>query len=199
MCMGDRRRSIANCEFFNTLEQLHSPIYSMLSQLGKSFDPLGIFSPFFVKARLILQRLAVQKYDWDDVVSEAIVKEWKAWFQLLESLLSCPVSRYYFEGSIPVSPTDQVIYQLHGFADASNCAYGSVVYLRRVVNGVATVSIVFGRSKVVLKHQESWPIARKELVAAVTTVELLKQAFDALALPNCKHYFCLTLAMFCSG
>ena len=161
----------------------------MLSQLGKSFDPLGIFSPFFVKARLILQRLAVQRYDWDDVVSEAIVKEWKAWFQLLESLLSCPVPRYYFEGSIPVSPTDQVIYQLHGFADASNCAYGSVVYLRRVVNGVATVSIVFGRSKVVLKHQESWPIARKELVAAVTTVELLKQAFDALALPNCKHYF----------
>ena len=36
---------------------------SMLSQLGKSFDPLGIFSPFFVKARLILQRLAVEKYD----------------------------------------------------------------------------------------------------------------------------------------
>ena len=162
---------------------------SMLSQLGKSFDPLGIFSPFFVKARLKLQRLVVQKYDWDDVVSEAIVKEWKAWFQLLESLLSYPVPRYYFEGSIPVSPTDQVIYQLHGFADASNCAYGLVVYLRRVVNGVATVSIVFGRGKVVLKHQESWPIARKELVAAVTTVELLKQAFEALALPNCKHYF----------
>ena len=41
---------------------------SMLSQLGKAFDPLGIFSPFFVKARLILQRLAIEKYGWDDVV-----------------------------------------------------------------------------------------------------------------------------------
>ena len=54
---------------------------SMLSQLGKAFDPLGIFSPFFVKARLILQRLAIKKYDWDVVVPESIVKEWKAWFQ----------------------------------------------------------------------------------------------------------------------
>ena len=46
----------------------------------------------------------------------------------------------------------------------SNSSYGSVVCLRRLVNVVASVSIVFGRSKVVLRHQESWPIARKELV-----------------------------------
>ena len=162
---------------------------AMLSQLGKSFDPLGIFSPFFVKARLILQRLAIEKYGWDDVVSESIVKEWKAWFQLLDSLLNISVARYYFEGSIPASPQDRVIYQLHSFSDASNKAYGSVIYLRRIVNRVATVSIVFGRSKVVLRHQESWPIARKELVAAVNTVELSKKAYEALELTNCKQYF----------
>ena len=162
---------------------------AMLSQLGKSFDPLGIFSPFFVKARLILQRLAVEKRDWDDEVPEPVVKEWKAWFQVLDSLLDISLARNYFAGSLPVSPQDHIIYQLHGFSDASNCAYGSVVYLRRVVNGVVTVSIVFGRSKVVLRHQESWPIARKELVAAVTTVELSKQAFDALGLSGCKLYF----------
>ena len=61
---------------------------SMLSQLGKAFDPLGIFSPFLVKARLILQRLAIEKYGWDDVVPESIVKEWKAWFQLLDTFLN---------------------------------------------------------------------------------------------------------------
>ena len=71
----------------------------MLSQLGKSFDPLGIFSPFFIKARLILQH-AIEKYDWDDDVSESIVKEWKAWFQLLGFLLDTSLARYYFEGSI---------------------------------------------------------------------------------------------------
>ena len=162
---------------------------NMLSQLGKSFDPLGIFSPYFVKARLILQRLAIDKYDWDEAVPESIVKEWKAWFQWLDSLLKYSLPRYYFEGSIPVTPQDRVIYQIHGFSDASNCSYGSVVYLRRIVNGVATVAIVFGRSKVVLRHQESWSIARKELVAAVTTVELSRQALLALGLSECKQYF----------
>ena len=141
---------------------------SMLSQLGKAFDPLGIFSPFFVKARLILQSLAIEKYSWDDVVPESFVKEWKAWFQLLDTLFDVSLARYYFDGFIPVSPKDLVVYQLHSFSNASNSSYGSVVYLRRLVNGVASVSIVFGRSKVVLRQQESWPIARKELVAALT-------------------------------
>ena len=63
------------------------------------------------------------------------------------------------------------------------------MYLRKLVNGLATVAIVWGKSKVVLRHQESWPIARKELVAAVTTAELSKKAFVALGFPNCKQYF----------
>ena len=163
---------------------------SMLSQLGKAFDPLEIFSPFFVKARLILQRLAIEKYGLDDVVSESIVKEWKAWFQLLDTLLDVSLARYYFEGFIPVSPKHHVIYQWHSLSDALNSSYGSVVYLRRLENEVASVSIiVFGRSKVVLRHQESWPIARKELVAALTTTELSGQAFEALGLPGCERYF----------
>ena len=70
---------------------------TMLSQLGKSFDPRGIFSPFFVKARLVLQPLAIEKYDWDDNVSESIVKEWKAWFQLFGFLLDTSLARYYLK------------------------------------------------------------------------------------------------------
>ena len=160
----------------------------MLSQLGKSFDPLGIFSPFFVKARLVL-RLAIEKYDWADDVPESIVKEWKAWFQLLGFLLDISLARYYFEGSIPPSPQDHIIYQLHGFSDALKYAYGSVLYLRRLVKGVANVAIVWEKSKVVLRHQKPWPIARKELVAAVTIAELSKKAFVALEFPDCKQYF----------
>ena len=104
-------------------------------------------------------------------------------------LLDTSLATYYFEGSIPPSTQDHIIYQLHGFSDASKCAYGLVVYMRRLVNGVATVAIVWGKSKVVLRHQESWPIARKELVAAVTTAELSKKSFVVLGFPDCKQYF----------
>ena len=33
---------------------------AILSQLSKSFDSLGIFSPFFVRARLLLQRMGIK-------------------------------------------------------------------------------------------------------------------------------------------
>ena len=49
---------------------------TMLSQLGQNFDPLGFGSPFFIKACLILQQLAIDKYDWDTKVLDEIVKEW---------------------------------------------------------------------------------------------------------------------------
>ena len=74
------------------------------------------------------------------------------WFKVLDSLLDISLARHYFAVSIPVSPKDNVIYQLHGFSDAWNSAYGSVVYLRRILNGVAMVATVFGRSKVVLRN-----------------------------------------------
>ena len=99
--------------------------------------------------------------------------------QLMHTLLDISLARYYAEDSIAVSPQDNAIGQLHSFFHASNCSYGAVVYLRRLLNGIATVSIVFDRSKVVSRRQNSRFIARKELVAAVTTIELSKQALDA--------------------
>ena len=48
---------------------------TMLSQLGQNFDPLGFGAPFFVRARLILQQLAVEKFDWDTEVPQEIVKQ----------------------------------------------------------------------------------------------------------------------------
>ena len=61
--------------------------------------------------------------------------------------------------------------------------------LRRFVNGVATMTIVCGKSEIVLNHKESWPIARKNLVATVITAELSKKAFIALGFLDCKQYF----------
>ena len=48
---------------------------SMLSQLGQNFDRLRFDSSFFLKARPILQQLALEKFDWDEEVLESVVKE----------------------------------------------------------------------------------------------------------------------------
>ena len=58
----------------------------MLSQLGQNFDPLGFGSPFVIKARLILQQLAIEKYDCDTKVPDEIAKEWDACLHSLSLL-----------------------------------------------------------------------------------------------------------------
>ena len=54
---------------------------------------------------------------------------------------------------------------------------------------VLAVSFVFGKCYIVLANQSLWPIARKELVPAVNIAKLLKQASDALEMPNCSNFF----------
>ena len=125
----------------------------MLCQLGKSFDPLGIFSCFFLKARLILQRLSIDNCSWDKKISESVVKEWQCWFANLKSLLSISLPRHYFGGSSMTKPDDDVTSQLHIFVDD---AFGAVVYIRRIVNGIVSVFLVFGKCRVALKREKSF-------------------------------------------
>ena len=87
-------------------------------------------------------------------MSDHIAKERKTWFQLLDSLLEIFLARWYFENSVTVSSQDKEIYQPHGLLNALNCLYGSVVYLLRLLNGIAKISIAFGRSKMVLRHHK---------------------------------------------
>ena len=57
------------------------------------------------------------------------------------------------------------------------------------MNGIPAVPFVFGKCNIVLANQSSWPIARKELVAALNISKLLKQASDALKIPNSSNFF----------
>ena len=35
-----------------------------------TFDPLGMYSPFMLPMKLLLQRLSAEKLDWDDQIPE---------------------------------------------------------------------------------------------------------------------------------
>ena len=120
---------------------------------------------------------------------ESVVKEWEAWLHSLERLKDFLLPRWYFLNAGLSSPDDNVEFQLHGFSDASNLAFSSVIYLRRLANGIPALSFVFSKCNIVLANQSSWPIATKELVAVSNTAKLLKQACDALKIPNCSNFF----------
>ena len=50
----------------------------MASQLASNFGPLDVVSPCLLGGKLILQRVATAKYDWDDKLPENI-SDWNAW------------------------------------------------------------------------------------------------------------------------
>ena len=81
-------------------------------------------------------------------------------------MMEFSVPRCYIPDCSESGVNDKVMYQIHGFCDASNCALSRVVYLRRVVNGCSRVALDQAKSKVVLVGQANWVISRNELEAA---------------------------------
>ena len=94
----------------------------------------------------------------------------------------------FLNSSIPCS-IDDVKYELHWFSNASNQAFSSVIYVHRLVNSTPSLTFIFGKCTIVQQHQSSWPIARKELTAAINTSKLMYQANEALKLDISKRYF----------
>ena len=161
----------------------------MASQLASNFDPLGMASPCLLRGKLILQKVATTNLGWDDKLPNDIVSEWNSWLGSLVALSGVSIERYCFANSVIPGEDDRVTYQLHGFCDASNNAFSCVIYLRRVVNGRASLSFIFGKLRVVLKHQSNWVISRKELEAAKICSELMLLAQRLLSNFECVVRF----------
>ncbi|XP_035918682.1 uncharacterized protein LOC118516961 [Anopheles stephensi] len=51
---------------------------SILSNIARMFDPLGLIAPVIIRAKLLMQELWLQKIGWDDPVPVHIYNKWKA-------------------------------------------------------------------------------------------------------------------------
>ena len=160
------------------------------SQLASNYDPLGVPSPCLLGGKLILQRVATAKFAWDDELPADIIENWNSWISSLKDLSCVELERYRLANNeTPCENKDSAIYQLNGFCDASDNAFFCVIYLRRIVNGCATLSFISGRSRVVLNHQSNWVISRKELDTAKICSDLMLQALKALEDLSCTVKF----------
>ena len=188
-CVWDAEQDLLKIEFsFDCPKQFTRR--NLLSQINRQYDPLGFSAPLFLKGRLIHQQLAIDGLSWDEKVGPQCAKAWNDWLNLCTKWKDISLPRCYFaNASVSVKDPKECKFKLHVFSDASNQAYGSVVYLRRIVKEIPSTSFVFGKSRIILRHQQNWPIGRKELVAAVMSVKLLDDAFKALRLPKCTKHF----------
>jgi len=85
-------------------------------------------------------------------------EKWTKWL-----LFVCLMNFLFVEIVLKTSMNQQMLvatYQLQGFCDASDSAFFSMVYLRKIVDGKAQVAFISDRSRLVLTK---WVISCKEL------------------------------------
>ncbi len=147
---------------------------TLVSDVAKTFDVLGWYSPTIVKAKILLQRLWSERVDWDELVPEAILHEWSRWRSELPLLSRHYIPRYYYPKQAVATSV-----KLHGFSDASEKAYAGVVYIRMSdPDAVVHTSMVMSKTRVA-------PIKRPrlELCGALILAQLLSHCKTVLNVP----------------
>ena len=150
----------------------------LVSDVAKTFDILGWFSPTMIKVKILLQQLWELKVSWDDTVPPHIHADWLQWRAELDLLSRKLIPRYYFSKSVDVASI-----QLHGFCDASEQAYAGVIYLRMTgSDGSVEVSLVCSKTKVAPIKRLTIP--RLELCGAHLLSQLLHHVQGVLHIPS---------------
>ena len=132
-----------------TLEQVPEGIplkltrRSVLEQTMKIFDPLGLYSPFTLQAKILLRETWSRKMQWDDVLSDDLHRLWIKFFSELFTLQSYSYDRC-LKPEDSVGPPSLII-----LSDASDVAFGFVAYVRwKLVDGSFWCRLIMSKSRI---------------------------------------------------
>ncbi|XP_043263587.1 uncharacterized protein LOC122403866 [Colletes gigas] len=155
---------------------------AILSRIAQIFDPLGLIGPVIVRAKLIMQQLWQLQLGWDETLPQGLHTQWSTFHSELHQVISCKVQR-----RVLCSNAKRV--ELHGFADASERAYGACIYIRTLMeNDTWFVRLLCAKSRVAPLKTISLP--RLELCAALLLSRLADKVKRALELNfNCEQYW----------
>lgn len=153
----------------------------MLSQISSLFDPLGLLGPVIIKTKLLLQQLWQIKLDWDESVPLDVATTWTNFKEQLKIINGFNIPRQI----IVEDPTN---IQLHGFCDASNAAYGAVLYVRSTSSvGTHMIRLLSSKTRVAPIKRISLP--RLELCATVLLGQLYESSVKSLRINVNQSFF----------
>ncbi|XP_022906777.2 uncharacterized protein [Onthophagus taurus] len=139
---------------------------AILSNIARIFDPLGLITPCILAAKCLMQRLWLEKLNWDDLPSEEIQNYWTQYQFQIPMLSQLKIPRL-------ILPAKDLHVELHLFSDASSVGYCAVAYLRYILpNNNISVSLICAKSRVAPLKTISLP--RLELCGAVLLANMVK-------------------------
>lgn len=138
---------------------------SILSQLARTYDPLGFLTPFTFFMKHLIQVLWTQGLQWDQTPTSDVVNCWNQCKFELSHLQNLRIPRCIF-------PESYTRCELHGFGDSSEKGYAAVVYFRFFYSsGQIETFLICAKSKVAPIKRISLP--RLELCAALLLAKLI--------------------------
>ena len=139
----------------------------MLSQVNGVYDPMGLVSPFTVRAKKVLRKLwgHENKLDWDDPIPEHIKREWITFFEELFELEKVSIPRC-IKPTMSVEAPELVL-----FSDASKEAYGAAAYVRwSLTDGTFAARLIASKNRIA--SIKTVDIVRLELAGALLSKRL---------------------------
>ncbi|GFV78117.1 integrase catalytic domain-containing protein [Trichonephila clavipes] len=95
----------------------------VISTIAKLYAPFGLIGPVITKSKIFLQKLWLEKINWDDSLLNILCIEWNNFVSTLKTIENISINRYLLTDN-----SERII--LLGYCDTSISAYGAVVYLR---------------------------------------------------------------------
>lgn len=152
----------------------------ILSEVASLFDPQGWLAPVIVRAKIIIQKLWKENLDWNTKIPHEVYLEWAEFKQDLHHLEKIRIPRW-------MKLTQVSTIQLHGFCDASEKAFGAVVYARVKTGEQVHITLLVAKTRVTpLKDKISIP--RLELNSSVLLAELLHSVSLAMRMPDIEMF-----------
>ena len=116
----------------------------MLSDIAKLYDPLDWLSPLIICFKILVQRTWVTGVAWDDNVPPDILESWLSARTDLSNISRCNIPR-----CVLIRNQTDATMEFHVFCDASEVAYGAVIYFRvKRTDGTTKVSPLTSKSRV---------------------------------------------------
>ncbi|XP_076394279.1 uncharacterized protein LOC143265522 [Megachile rotundata] len=155
---------------------------TILSDISQIFDPLGLIGPATIQAKIILQELWQLHSAWDESLPQHLHSRWSTFREELMYINDIRIPRRALPAKIQK-------FELHGFSDASEKAYGTCIYLRALdKNGIWTTRLLCAKSRVAPLKVISLP--RLELCGAQLLAQLAKKVRTSIGIICDEYYWC---------
>jgi len=129
------------------------------------YDPLGLFSPVSAIAKILFQETWSRGMQWEEILPHDIGACWHAWITSLPLLADIDIPRWM--GTSKGHDT-----QIRVFCDASERAYGAVLYVQSSTREGVIVRLACSKNRLAPVKKITLP--RLELLAALVGARLLE-------------------------